>query len=556
MDRGEPTLAPEWLKAAGSSSHSDEHNTGILSRNRLTVSVCDHDAPRASSLSFRRSSSSNGSMGHDKDSYAQSRAYGSFGTNHRGRDRDKDRDRQRDREKDNLLDNGYCDYPDSSMTRRIEKDTLRRSHSMVSGRRAESLPKRPGSDSSNGVLSTGSLNGGFSKVSFEREFPSLGADEKQGASDAGRMPSPGLSTAINSLHISTSAVIGGDGWTSALAEVPAIGIANGSSMSSALQTAANMVSTGSGNMTGLSMAETLAQAPSRARTAPPTSNENERRKEMTLKQQYNKLIPVLNSSEKSKTKGARNGDLVSPKVVQQPSPQLANAALRLSGTKSDILKTPQAGNFLVLNRERNSVSPTAKDGPPLTTVSRVPTSLGGVPSASVSHLKSTANPKLKANGLGSEKKPQFQAQDRNHFFNSLRKQAEMKNGVSHHSELSCGESSFPSASPPSNPVMKSDEQIRAVSANQGKHDVSASGSGLELVENGNSNACDEESETFVAPDEEEKAFLKSLGWNENASGGGLTDEEILSFVKKHEEKLRPDFKYRAGLPDSRRSGSC
>jgi len=233
------------------------------------VSVCDHNAPRASLSSFRRSSSINGSMGHDKDSYAQSRAYSSFGRSHRDRDRDRDRDRHRNREKDNLLVNGYSDYyADSLMTRRTEKDTLRRSQSMVSGRRVELGARRPGSDSSNGVPSVGSLNSGLSKVSFERDFPSLGAEEKQGLSDVGRVPSPGISIAINSLHISTPAIIGADGWTSALAEVPAVSVGNGPSMSSGLQTAANMSSTAPSTATGLSMAETLAQAPSRARTAP------------------------------------------------------------------------------------------------------------------------------------------------------------------------------------------------------------------------------------------------------------------------------------------------
>ena len=244
---------------------TDEHSIGTLSRNRLAVSVCDHEASRASSSSFQRSSSSNGSMGLDKDSYAQSRAYSSFVRSHR----DRDRDRQRDREKDNLLDNGYCDYADLLMTRRTDKDTLRRSQSMVSGRRVELVAKRPGSDSSNSIPSAGSLSSGLSKVSFERDFPSLGAEEKLGVSDVGRVSSPGISTAINSLHISTSAVIGADGWTSALAEVPALGVGNGPSMSSGLQTAANISSTASSATTGLSMAETLAQAPSRARTAPP-----------------------------------------------------------------------------------------------------------------------------------------------------------------------------------------------------------------------------------------------------------------------------------------------
>ncbi|ONK65435.1 uncharacterized protein A4U43_C07F37090 [Asparagus officinalis] len=293
MDRGEPTLAPEWLKATNSSSHSDENSSGAFSRNRinrLAVSVSEHDAPRASSssTSFRRIANTNGSMGQEKDSYAHSRAYSSFGRS-RDRDRDRDRDRHRDRQKDSLLGNGYCDYADSLMTRRSETkrteiDSLRRSKSVVSGRKFESMSRRSGSDSIS-ALSAGSLSGSLSKVSFDRDFPSLGAEEKH---ELVRVPSPGISSAINSLHISSPTIIGADRWTSALAEAPAVGISNG------LQTAASMTSTGSNTTGGLSMAETLAQAPSKARSAPLLSNENERRKELTL-MQYNKLIPVTSS---------------------------------------------------------------------------------------------------------------------------------------------------------------------------------------------------------------------------------------------------------------------
>ncbi|ONK75214.1 uncharacterized protein A4U43_C03F14540 [Asparagus officinalis] len=525
MDRGEPTLAPQWLKAAGSSSHSDEHNTGSLSRNRLSVSVCDYDAPRASSSSsFRRSVSNNGSVSHDKDSSTLTRGYSSFGRSHHERDRY--RDRQRNRDRDSLLDNGYYDYTDSLMLRRAE-DTLRRSQSMVSGRRVESLPKSPGFGSGNGILSTGSLSGGFSKVSFERDFPSLGAEEKQGVFDVGRVSSPTISTAINNLPIGISAVMGVDGWTSALVEAPAAGVGNGDTNSSSLQTTAGMAFTGSGTATGLSMAETLAQAPARARTAPQLSNEDEKLKELAL-MQYNKLIPVVNASEKSKAKGARNGELVALK----------------------------AGNFQVLNREKNGTSTTLKDGPPVTMTSKLATSVGGLSSVSLPQLKSMpVSAKIKANGLGGEKKPLL-SQDRNNFFNSLRKQAEKKNCILHHhsdSEVSSAMSSSSSESTMSSSVMKSNEQIFGVcaaSACEEKNLLATSDSGLEpsVAENGNENVCNEEPEALVAPDEEEKAFLESLGWSENAGEDALTAEEIESFVKKHEEKLGPVFKYRGGLP--------
>lgn len=76
--------------------------------------------------------------------------------------------------------------------------------------------------------------------------------------------------------------------------------------------------------------------------------------------------------------------------------------------------------------------------------------------------------------------------------------------------------------------------VSAASACREKNILETPGSGLEppVAENGNGNGCDEEPETLVAPDGEEKAFLESLGWSENAGEGALTAEEIESFVKK------------------------
>lgn len=247
----------------------DEHSVGHASRNRLLLGVSEHDAPRSSlfldrsSSSFHRSASSNGSISHDKDSSLHLRTYGSFGRCHRDRDREKDID-IRDRDRSHLVDNGLCDYSDSFMGSRSGKDTLRRSRSMVSGKQVESLPKRPGNDLKNGVLSGVSIISGISKTSFERDFPSLGAEEKPASPDIGRVSSPGLSSAIQNLPKG----IGGNGWTSALVDIPLKVGGNGLAPSSTSQTSASPGSTASSNSTGLNMAETLAQAPSRVRSPP------------------------------------------------------------------------------------------------------------------------------------------------------------------------------------------------------------------------------------------------------------------------------------------------
>ena len=75
--------------------------------------------------------------------------------------------------------------------------------------------------------------------------------------------------ASQTLPVGSSALIGGEGWTSALAEVPTI-IGSSSTGSLTLQ---QTVSPTSGSVltstsSGLNMAEALAQTPSRARSAP------------------------------------------------------------------------------------------------------------------------------------------------------------------------------------------------------------------------------------------------------------------------------------------------
>ncbi|XP_010926439.2 uncharacterized protein [Elaeis guineensis] len=635
MERGEPTFVPEWYKSSstsasgssssnhhsGSSSHLDDHGVGHSSRNRLLVSASEHDAPRSSP--FRRSASSNGSMSHDKDNSLHSRPYASFGRSYRDRDWEKEKDVDlRDKDRSHLVDNGFGDYSDSFMGSRSEKDTLRRSHSMVSGKRVESLLKRPGNDLKNGILSGVSIIGGIGKTSFERDFPSLGAEEKLGQPEIGRISSPGLTSAIQNLPKG----IGIDGWTSALVDVPVTVGGSGTVPSSTPQnTSASLGSTVSSSSTGLNMAETLAQVPSRVRTPPQLSIDTQRIEERT-RLQYSKLIPVtpsmpkssaLNSSEKSKAKGARIGDLGGPSKVGQPPSQLVSLTPR-APARTETSKVSQVGNFQVLNRERNGLSPTAKDSPGLMNASRIATPHSSVQTTAIHQPKGAVNPKLKPDGKAGapsstqssfgEKRPISQAQNRNDFFNIIRK----KSPTSHSADItepSCVASASCSA--------KLDEQVTgtSTSVNQGK-DSSASCSELECpVEDGN--GCTEDStgvcevssrsvpgneeessssdpavpdsgpgnagesssgpvlapasapdsidgssssDPVVVPSEEELDLLRRLGWDENAEGDALTPEEIDDFVRRYkgrrtslrvgQREIRP---LRMVLPDSGQS---
>ncbi|KAL0909582.1 hypothetical protein M5K25_020464 [Dendrobium thyrsiflorum] len=548
MERGEPSLVPEWYKGAsgnnlsplnGSSHSADEINTGFSTKNRLSVSFCEHDdAPRSLSFTERTSSSShkstcsNGSMEREDLPF---RAYSSFGRSHRDRNRDREEDLEVcDRNRPLLDDNGFLKNPDSLATNKLEKESLWQSHSMVSGS-GDSWLKRSAHDSSNNITSGGSIVTGISKSSFERDFPMLGAEEKHLGSDVASVASPVLSNAIHNLPVAASTIIGGDGWTSALVEVPPIVGGNGPVVSSA-QPSSPPLTIVSSPSSSLNMAETLSQGPARVRTSPQLPNDSQKIEELH-RLQILKLRPVmpsmtknlgLHSAEKSKTKTARTAEINASKAGQQSSSQLLIHSVP-PAVRSDVYKISQPGNFQVLNKETHSLSP-GKDIPKPGNVSRGPTT-----PATIQPPKGSMNPKLKVDGKGgafSPRKLSSQVQNRNDFFNSLRKKS--SSGQQHSNANNVLNSDTPSFI-----LEKVDVQFAVDSTPAKNKNVFYCS-----VENGNCSALDcdafEEPEK-LAPDEEEEAFLRSLGWEENAGVEALTHEEIESFLSVYKMR-RPASK--------------
>ncbi|CAL9059116.1 uncharacterized protein LOC135651902 isoform X1 [Musa acuminata AAA Group] len=564
MERGEPTLAPEWYKgstgsasASGNSNHrsrsslhSDERGARHPSRNRSSLSACDLDASRSSAFSdgslssFRRSVSSNSSSTHDRVNTSSLRSYNSFGRNHRDKDREKERD-QRERNRSYLVENGSSNYTDA----KNERDTLRRNPSFY-GRKSEASSKNSSSNLSNGII-PGTITMHVNTQSFEKEFPILGADDRQ--SDVARVSSLGLTTALNNLSRTTSAGIRGDGWTSALAEVPVRVGGNGPATSSATSTALS-------SSTRLNMAEALVQAPSNARTPSQASVGTQKVEEFT-RLQYTKLIPITpstpkssahNSLEKSKVRGTRSGEsCVSSKTGLQSSSQTVHAPAR-----SDIVKTSQAGNLQVI-----TFSP-----------------------------KSTVNPKQKLDNKGvspstqtcyGEKRPNTQAQNRNDFFNIIRQKSSLDPPELSQKRLTVkmsdsdatGDKNVASEGPnkyllnsenetaSSDPVIAgslslSSDHVLLKCVNDGGDEnlslgptaaVSMTASPAVGGEVGSSpdsvmtasvpKNVDEIISDFVpSPCEEEATFLESLGWDINADEEPLTPEEIAEFYQKHPER--------------------
>ncbi|KVI10980.1 hypothetical protein Ccrd_010614 [Cynara cardunculus var. scolymus] len=612
MERTEPTFVPEWLKSSGGSSTTshqftssslhpgnsyiyvccfnkygvndhnicfdypsdgiflavDEQGSSKSGRNKSSVNSSDNDLGRTSvsdrttSSYFRRTSLGNGST--------HLRSYSSFGRNHRDRDWDKDIYEFWSKEKSDNRHRDYSDPLDNILPSRFEKDGLRRSHSSVSGKRGESWPRKVVSDLSIANKSSHSngtalLSGGSSlsnvKTSFERDFPSLGADEKQADPDIGRVPSPGLSSAIQSLPIGNSAVIGGDGWTSALAEVPVIVGSNGNSTSVSQPVQPTSITATTSMTGGRNMAETLAHGPPRTQTAPQVAQMllmgstiltvgTQRLEELAVKQSR-QLIPMtpsmpkalaLSSSDKPKLKIGQS------QLVNHPHTP------RPLSVKSDVSKTSTVGKLLVLkpSRERNGISPTAKESLSPTGGSKLPNSPLAVPSAIGSApLRNMGNNpgvtavERKPSVATLEKRPSSQAQSRNNFFNLMRKKSMISNSsVAPDTGSSVSSSEKPGApvAPPAH--LGGSESNTTVET---KVDLTCKGDAcVATVRSTNNGKNHSGPDAVLCSEEEEARFLRSLGWDETAEEEeGLTEEEISSFYRNY-LNLKPTSKILKG----------
>ncbi|OIW02413.1 hypothetical protein TanjilG_05006 [Lupinus angustifolius] len=586
MERGEPALVPQWLRSAGSvaGSGNSAHHFASPSTNTDTSSVAHHTRNRSSktnsdfdsarSLFFERTSSLNSRRNTINGSTKH--PYSSFNRSHR----DKERDREKDRSNFGVhLGRESSDPLATLFSTRKERDKLPRSRSMVSRKQGEIIPCRVTLDAKsggsgnqnngNGTLSGVNIGNCIQKAVFDKDFPSLGADDKP---EIGRVSSPGLgATSSQSLPVGSSALIGGEGWTSALAEVPNI-IGNSSTGSLAVQqTVTTAPGSAASSMTaGLSMAEALAQAPSRARSAPQMLVKTQRLEELAIKQSR-QLIPVtpstpkplvLSSSEKSKPKTAvRNAEMnVAAKSVLQQQPcalqHIASQSVRGVNAKVDAPKT--SGKFTDLKSVvwENVVSPTSKDV--LTPINHsnskagnqhaVASAAASAPSRNTNNLKYPADRKLVSMDLklGStldKKHSLSQLKSRNDFFNLIKK------------KTLTNSSADPNSGPMGSSMMeKSGEENReVVSPSATPHSLR---NDAEVTSNGNCHAHEEvhrfsdngEKDSIpcatIYPDEEEAAFLRSLGWEENSDEGeeGLTEEEINAFYQECKKLGAATFK--------------
>ncbi|KAK8482695.1 hypothetical protein V6N11_051325 [Hibiscus sabdariffa] len=291
-------------------------------------------------------------------------------------------------------------------------------------------------------------------------------------------------------------------------------------------------------ISGRNMAEALAQAPSRSHTAPQLSFKTQRREELAIKQSK-QLIPVTPSMSK--------GSVLNSVDKSKGKPAVRTAEINIA------VKSGQQQHSLIQHGWENGVSsPTQKYVVSPTSVnSRVTISQHAVGPArnSNSPILSAGGQKVAAlnsvAGFTVEKRPSAQTQSRNDFFNLLKKKTSAKTSADH-------SDSHPHIS--SSTSEKSEVTEEVVSTSLTSH---ANENGTAATRNGD--AC-QEAQRFadvgvkdmgpvymIDPDEEEAAFLRSLGWEENSGEDeGLTEEEINAFYQEYME-LRPTLKLCRGM---------
>ncbi|KAK8492860.1 hypothetical protein V6N11_080676 [Hibiscus sabdariffa] len=564
MERSEPSLIPEWLKSGGSltgsgnsihqytlsSSHSDNHSSLRHARNKFSVDI-DGDIGRTSVLDraysayFRRSSSSKG--------FSDSRSYSNFSKGNRERDWEKFTNVYHDRKNAVLSDRrnrNYSDSLDNFLPSIAEKDVLRRSQSMITGKRSDTWPRKATNEFSNNSKShhsTGNVGyeigrvsspGLSNKSSFERDFPSLGAEERQLGSEIGRVSSPGSSNPVQSLPLGTSPGTGSDG----LAPTTTV---------------------------GLNMAEAVAQGTSRALTPPLLNVETQRLEELAIKQSR-QLIPLVTTST-PKTLVVSPSEKSKPKVGQQLHPSASVNSTRGGTSRCDGIKVSNESRLCVLkpSREPNGVTlMTTKDNlspthgsnklvniPLSVTPSAAAAAAAPFRSSGNSPTSSTAEHNRTQLRLAMEKRATAQAQSRNDFFNLIKKKSTADSAssvldpgpavsqlVSEKPDELGNEDSSSSITLKDAGVLAAEISIADLPIDN-RSEVPLNGDVYTEPQHYSSNGDGHSRpDVFPYPDEEEAAFLRSLGWEENAGDDdGLTEEEINAFLERY-SKLKPTAK--------------
>ncbi|KAI4318789.1 hypothetical protein MLD38_032456 [Melastoma candidum] len=540
MDRGEPTLIPQWLKSTGNGAGS-----GGNGRDRFTLK---HAKAASSTNNGVAASDRIGAINFNHKASSHLQSYRSFSqSNQNGVLEDSLELRTKEKLNVRVPRNGhrFDDY-DGGSRGKFQKDKLQHSQSMngwsdENSNVSDYLSKgRYNFDSSGKVLlSRVSDTNKSSKPTIEQDFPSLLSEDLRVSSDAGRVVSPGFQRQASAFS---------EGWTSALAEAPSI---NGNGSLSGLgyaQITSGVSAPLRQNTAPTNMAAAVAQTPLRDNTPTELSVETQRLEELAVKMSK-QLIPMTptmprshtaSSLERSKTRAVQQQAKLSPsrgggQTVRVTSPRLDTAKFSYP-SKLQILKPLKDLNGVSVPGKESSCSPNGASLPssPLSVAS----SVCGSPGRNTFSQQNIAGFERKPTVLQAsvEKRPSVQAQSRSDFFKLLKQK------------------SFTGITPSSNDghslstaLERSDISGNDSVTSDGKQEVfpDASDSGT-VHENGGGvsvsggDICElTQPQTLygevrsVYSVEEEAAFLRSLGWEESAGEEeGLTEEEISSFFQE------------------------
>ncbi|XP_018472585.1 uncharacterized protein LOC108843924 [Raphanus sativus] len=506
MEKREPSLVPEWLRSTGNGSSVGSKNH-ILSSSARSDSSLLLNNNKSRSPFLDRSCSTNPRRGSARN------AYSNFNVQRSNRDKDRS-----SREKDiDPWDHDTC-FPFGTF---FNEEQLRRFNSMTTRKQDD-------------PLSQGFSMGFSDGRSFYNRNGILPAKTSQGGPDVVRISSPALSQNLTA----------GEGWTSALAEVPIV-----IDRSASESVAASVVT--SNTITGQTrnMAEAVSQ-PRRTGTPPQGSSKIQRVEDRTLK-----LIPVLpstpkgsvlSSSDKSKTKPmARSGEigLASFRNTHQHS------SIRLGNLPSNSgsqIKPDTTKKMVVL---KPAVKESASPRPINNTLAAASQMIAAPSAPSTTSAQSTNNPRELKGALVNippEKKlslPQTQSKSRSAFFSSLKKKTSTNISTSDCIISSVEENediskelvaSDPSSVETDDIVMERVEKVSEADPSSVETDDIV----MERVEKV-SEAAERVSvfEPADLPDGEEAEFLKSLGWDENNTEvvEAITEEEIKAFYEENKE---------------------
>ncbi|KAG5625524.1 hypothetical protein H5410_010742 [Solanum commersonii] len=515
METSEPTLAPQWLRSSkhvtsfvttSSPLHPDDAAPSKLAHKRsLSVNTDNKEwrRPAASdrAISSRTRWSSNSSNSPNFQSY------NSFRNHHR----DIDKDINNYRETSTLRNHRSRDFPDTSRKHHWEifEEGLRQSPSMTSGGISEKWPRNL---SNAGKIKLPDNNGMLASVcgadkAIECGIRPLVTEKRQASPGLGRVGSPGLGTRTQSIPTSPSGTTGNK-LASALAVTTAVAGNDNSGLSSMKRAASSGLSSpifskSSGRC--LNMAETVAKGLPCAQTISQVSQANHRLEELAMKQSR-QLIPLVakasvpNPSDKSRTKVELRQQIVSSSHPVGHSLSSVCISSRIHVYKP--------------TRERNGVSSVVNSSLSPNIHSRGPNALLVVPVSASTHspaniaAPSTFEPKPV--GTMVQKKLSSQARSRNDFFDLMRKKSNA-HGITQDQDASL-----------------SDETPRVEQSTEilGENTCNSDSSDGKNTDKSFSN-CD----AMLCSDEEEAALLRSMGWEENADEGGLTEEEISAFYK-------------------------